>query len=173
MTAPTAHILGFPAATGRAKNAPPNRPRLSSGARTGATTRARLTARHCPAHTWHHRAGRNPKVVKATAGLFDGTGTPPAAGAGPLPVGKWSGEFANDVAQSCEFRRDGTATVTEPGRAAGATVTPLAGALLVVYEDDRVERWTPVGRRMVVEHWFPAAQFPTGVPVRGIADRAE
>jgi hypothetical protein len=69
-----------------------------------------------------------------------------------LPVGKWSVEIANGIAQACEFRRDGTATVAEPGRAAGARVTPLAGALLVVYEDDRVERWTPVGRRMVVEH---------------------
>ena len=29
---------------------------------------------------------------------------------------------------------------------------------------------SPVGKRMGVEHWFPAAQFPTGTPVRGIAD---
>ena len=88
----------------------------------------------------------------------------------PLPVGKWNVEFANGVAEKVEVKKDATATVTEPARTADGKVTSLQGAFLVVYDDDRVERWTPVGKRMVVEHWFPAAQFPNGTAVRGIAD---
>jgi hypothetical protein len=44
---------------------------------------------------------------------------------------------------------------------------------VIVCDDDRVERWTAVGQRMVVEHWFPAAQFPSGTPVLGIAEWAK
>ncbi len=44
------------------------------------------------------------------------------------------------------------------------------GSVVIVYQDDRVERWTPVGKRMVVEHWYPGAQFPSGTPVLGIAE---
>ena len=74
------------------------------------------------------------------------------------------------MVEKVEIKKDATATVTEPNRTANAKVTPLQCGLLIVYNDDRVERWTPVGKRMVVEHWFPAAQFPNGAPVRGIAD---
>jgi hypothetical protein len=87
-----------------------------------------------------------------------------------LPPGKWRVEFANGVVERVEVRRDATATVSEPARTSDGKVTPLQGAFLIVCDDDRVERWTPVGNRMVVEHWFPAAQFPAGNPVRGIAD---
>ena len=104
------------------------------------------------------------------------SGDPPAPlqpVAGPLPAGKWSVEFANGVVEKVEAKTDATVTVSEPGRTSGGKATALAGAILVVFEDDRVERWTAVGRRMVVEHWAPATQFPNGTPVRGIADRAE
>ncbi|MFL5340376.1 MAG: hypothetical protein ACJ8F7_09510 [Gemmataceae bacterium] len=103
-------------------------------------------------------------------------GDPPAqpmSAAGPLPAGKWSVEFANGVTERVEAKSDGTVAVSEPARSAGGKATALQGSVLLVYEDDRVERWPPVGRRMVVEHWFPAAQFPNGTPVRGIADHAE
>lgn len=46
------------------------------------------------------------------------------------------------------------------------------GLVVIVYQDGRVERWTPVGKRMVVEHWHPGAPFPSGTPVLGIADGA-
>jgi hypothetical protein len=91
----------------------------------------------------------------------------------PLPVGKWGVEFSNGVVERVEVRRDGTSTVSEPARTSDGKVTALQGTFLVVYDDDRVERWTPVGKRVVVEHWFPAAQFPNGTPVRGIADAAD
>src|SRR5262245_56349632 len=97
-------------------------------------------------------------------------GDPPQPVASPLPAGKWSVEFANGVIEMVVAREDATVRVSEPARAADGKATALAGAILVTFDDDRVERWTPVGKRMVVEHWFPAAQFPNGTPVRGIAD---
>jgi len=90
-----------------------------------------------------------------------------------LPAGKWRVEFANGVIESVVVKTDATAEVSEPARSSGGKVTTIAGTALVVFDDDRVERWTKVGSRMVVEHWFPAAQFPNGTHVRGIADIAE
>jgi hypothetical protein len=103
-------------------------------------------------------------------------GDPPALlrpVAGPLPAGNWTVEFANGVTERVEAKADATVSVSEPARSASGKATSLAGTVLIVFEDDRVERWTPVGRRMVVEHWYPAAQYPNGAPVRGIADHAE
>jgi hypothetical protein len=91
-----------------------------------------------------------------------------------LPVvGKWSVEFANGVRETCEVKSDGTSSVVEPLRSSPGKATVREKAVVIVSDDDRVERWTQVGRRMVVEHWFPASQFPAGTPVVGIADRAE
>jgi hypothetical protein len=98
-------------------------------------------------------------------------GTPaPADG---LPAGKWTAEFANGVVETCEIKKDGTTSVVEPRRTAGGKVTARDGAFVIACEDDRLERWTPVGKRMVVEHWFPASQVPVVTPVLGIAERAQ
>jgi len=94
----------------------------------------------------------------------------PAPQAGPL-AGRWVVEFANGVAELCEIGQDGAASVAEPRRSSGGKVTARDGAAVVVYDDDRVERWTPVGRRAVVEHWYPGSTFPSGAPVLGIARR--
>jgi hypothetical protein len=91
----------------------------------------------------------------------------------PLPVGKWTVEFANGVVEKVEVRKDGTATVTEPARASDGKVTVVPGAFLFVCEDGRVERWIPVGKRMVVEHWASVDQMPAGPPVKGIAETAD
>jgi hypothetical protein len=32
-------------------------------------------------------------------------------------------------------------------------------------------RWTAVGKRMVVKHWYPSSSYPCGKPVFGIAER--
>ena len=106
--------------------------------------------------------------------------TPP-----PLPaeyVGKWSVEFANGVKQTCEIRADWTASVKEPKRTSGGQAAFQGKALVVAYDDDRVERWTLVGKRLVVEHWPqsnplwaghpPLRPVPTSTPVLGIAERA-
>jgi hypothetical protein len=105
---------------------------------------------------------------------------PPARGGGPvppplpdpgLPVGKWRVEFANGVSQVCEIRPDGTASVMEPLRTSDGKATVKGGAVVLAFADDRVERWTPVGKRHVVEHWFPGSQVPAVTPVLGIAER--
>jgi hypothetical protein len=44
---------------------------------------------------------------------------------------------------------------------------------VILFEYDRVERWTVVGKRLVVEHWASSSQWPTSAPVLGIADRVE
>ena len=87
-----------------------------------------------------------------------------------MPVGKWSIEFSNGVVEKVEVKQDGTASVTEPNRSSAGKVTAVPGSFLFVCEDGRVERWTPVGRRMVVEHWASSDQFPNGTPVKGIAE---
>jgi uncharacterized protein (TIGR03067 family) len=88
-----------------------------------------------------------------------------------LPVGRWHVEFANGVAESCAIRTDGTAVVIEPQRTAEGKITSQDGSFLIACNDDRIERWTPVGRRMVVEHWFPIAKFPVAMAVPGIGER--
>jgi hypothetical protein len=89
-----------------------------------------------------------------------------------LPLGLWRIEFTNGVVESCDIQRDGTAVVNEAARSSrGRAATD--GAVMVRFDDDRIERWTPVGKRYVVEHWFPASQFPPAAPVLGIAERDE
>src|SRR6266849_2493157 len=95
---------------------------------------------------------------------------PPPAARPDIPVGKWNVEFTNGVKQVCEIGKDGAASVAEPLRTSGGKAVVKGSAVVIVYEDDRVERWTPVGKRLVVEHWFPASQFPTATPVLGIAE---
>jgi hypothetical protein len=95
---------------------------------------------------------------------------PPKDPEQPLPVGKWSVEFSNGVIEKVEIKKDGSASVTEPARTSDGKVTAVPGAFLFVCEDGRVERWTPVGKRIVVEHWASAEQMATGTSVKGIAE---
>jgi hypothetical protein len=88
------------------------------------------------------------------------------------PCSRWSVKFSNGVAEVCTIRNDGTASVAEPLRTSGGKWAVKGGVLVIACADDRIERWTPVGKRFVVEHWFPAAQMATGKPVLGIAGRA-
>lgn len=97
---------------------------------------------------------------------------PRGVAAGRIPAGQWKVVFVNGVVETCTIRKNGKASVVEPKRASDGKVTVKNGVAVLVFEDDRVERWTPVGRRMLVEHWFPGAQFPNGARVRGKAERA-
>ena len=90
-----------------------------------------------------------------------------------LPVGKWKVEFANGVIEECRIGNGGEAYVEEPRRRSGGNAVVQDGAVVVTFHDDRIERWTPVGRRFVVEHWFPASRLPTATPVLGIAEGTE
>jgi hypothetical protein len=89
-----------------------------------------------------------------------------------LPVGTWSIEFANGVTEVCEIQQDGTATLSEPVRLPGGKAVVHGGVVVIVFQPGQIQRWNPVGKRFVVEHWFPESQFPTAAAgVHGIADR--
>jgi hypothetical protein len=115
-----------------------------------------------------------PRLLFASHALFvfalDSAGNAPAPERG-LPTGEWSVEFANGVVETCEIRKDGTASESEPNRKSNGKAVDKDGAIVITFDDDRTERWTPVGKRMVVEHWYPSSQYPCGKPVLGIGDR--
>jgi hypothetical protein len=90
-----------------------------------------------------------------------------------LPVGKWNVEFTNGVTEVCVIGNGGWAVVDEPQRRSRGTVVVKGGSVVMTFNDDRIERWTSVGKRFVVEHWFPGSQFPTATPVLGIAERTK
>jgi hypothetical protein len=89
-----------------------------------------------------------------------------------LPVGRWRVEFTNGVTEVCVIGRGGVAIVDEPLRRARGRAEISGNSVVLTFQDDRIERWTPVGQRFVVEHWFPGSQFPTASPVLGIGERA-
>lgn len=88
-------------------------------------------------------------------------------------VGQWTVEFANGVSQTCKIREDGTASVIEPRRTSEGNAAFKDNLVVITFKDDVVERWTPVGKRFVVEFWFPGSGFPAASPLLGIADRAK
>src|SRR5262245_58019020 len=88
-----------------------------------------------------------------------------------IPAGRWKVEYANGVTEICDVQRDGTALVVEPVRIPGKAAVS-GPAVLMLFENGRAQRWTPVGSRFVVEHWFPGTQFPTtAAGVLGVAER--
>jgi RNA polymerase sigma factor (sigma-70 family) len=90
-----------------------------------------------------------------------------------LPVGEWDVEFTNGVTEKVFFSSDKTVKAVEKNRTAVGRATAKDEAIVVTYADDRVERWTRSGKRMAVEHWFPANRYPNGRPVLGIAERRD
>jgi hypothetical protein len=94
-----------------------------------------------------------------------------APSAGGLPQGKWQVDFANGVIESCEFRADHSVAVAEPQRTSAGRMEIDNGNVIIVFDDDRLERWTAVGKSYVVEHWFPSSRLPKAAPVVGIAER--
>jgi hypothetical protein len=95
----------------------------------------------------------------------------------PLPrrnllLGQWTVTFSNGVVQTSRLRMDGTASVVEPNRSSDGKTAARDGVTVIRFADDRVERWTVRGKRVVVEHWFPASQYPAGRSVVGVARRS-
>ena len=86
-------------------------------------------------------------------------------------AGRWSVEFANGVVETCELRADGGASVAEPARASGGKSRVVGAALVITFEDGRVERWKVGSAGVAVEHWSPASRYPSGPSVRGTARR--
>ena len=92
--------------------------------------------------------------------------------AAKLPVGKWNVEFTNGVIEVFAIGSGGEATVEEPQRRSIGVAAVKEGCIVITCDDDRIERWTPVGKRFVVEHWFPGSRQAAEAPVLGIAERA-
>lgn len=111
----------------------------------------------------------------------DSSGKMPAHAAVPRhpveaawPVGNWNVEFANGVKEVCDvftYDGEGHAIVDEPLRRSRGLVASHGPSFVLTFNDNRVERWTPVGARYIVEHWFPGSEMLTATPVLGIADR--
>ena len=92
------------------------------------------------------------------------------AAAGELPAGKWRVEYASGVTEACMVNKEGWAIVTEPVRIVGRAAVS-GNSILLLFENGRAQRWTPVGKRFVVEHWFPGDKFPTmAASTLGIAE---
>jgi hypothetical protein len=89
-----------------------------------------------------------------------------------IPAGKWRVEFTNGVIQTCEIASDGTAKVREPLRTSPGKAVLQDGAVIITFDDNRVERWTQIGKKLVVEHWCPASAYPAERPVLGIAEQS-
>ena len=86
-------------------------------------------------------------------------------------AGKWVVKFANGVVETFEVRTDGTDSVVEPARSSGGKTAAKGNAVVITFEDDRVERWSVAGASVTVEHWFPASRYPAGPSVPGTAQR--
>jgi hypothetical protein len=88
-------------------------------------------------------------------------------------VGKWTVTFANGVVETCDVRANWTVSASEPKRSADGKAEVKGNALVITFADDRVERWTTVDKRVVVEHFFPGAEFPAGARVLGIGGASQ
>ncbi len=88
-----------------------------------------------------------------------------------FPTGSWKIVFTNGVNELCEIHLDGTATVKEPLRSADGTVKAIDASYQIDFTDNRVERWTRIGNRFVVEHWTSGPGIERSAPVLGIAER--
>jgi hypothetical protein len=109
---------------------------------------------------------------------------PLSVGNDPLPVGglmafagAWTVQFSNGVMENATIDVGGAASVIEPLRSSPGRIAAagpgFGDSFIIAFDDDRTERWTKVGERMVVEHWCPSAAFPSGDRVLGIAEPAE
>jgi hypothetical protein len=57
-----------------------------------------------------------------------------------LPAGEWNVEFTNGVIETCEIRKDGTASESEPNRKSDGKAVDKDGKTVVAFDDDRTER---------------------------------
>ena len=104
--------------------------------------------------------------------LFADGARPRPAAPESLPSGKYRVEFLNGVVEVCHFEKENVSE-SEPARSSGGKATVKDGAAVLTFEDDRTERWTPAGKRWLVEHWCPSSAYPAAKPVLGIAEREE
>lgn len=87
------------------------------------------------------------------------------------PLGKWQIEFSNKVVEICQIEASGEVFVDEARRLSAGKAVQKGEVTVISFADNRLERWTPVGNRFVVEHWAQGNQLPVTAPVLGIAER--
>lgn len=112
-------------------------------------------------------------------GLFAALSVPLLLGAAPRlktpdpahPVGQWRITFTNGVIETCQINPDGSAAEAEPLRSSPGKWKEVDGAVVVTFDDDRLERWKKNADQWQVEHWCPVGAYPAGPPVVGIAKR--
>jgi hypothetical protein len=80
--------------------------------------------------------------------------------------------FSNGVTEICNIGNGRESFVEEPRRSSNGLATVEGKSIVIQWHDDRLERWTPVGERFVVEHWYPGTRLPITAAVLGIAERA-
>lgn len=90
-----------------------------------------------------------------------------------LPVGQWQVTFAEGMTGTWTIKQDEANSVVKDKWSFAKKPVAQDGAFVIRYDDRHVERWTRVGGRMVVERWPAAAQFPSGKPLLGIADKRQ
>ena len=107
------------------------------------------------------------------AGEAAAAAKPPTAPAPmKIPVGNWKVDFSNGVSQICDILASGKVTVVQPQRTSDGKAESKNGAVEIRYEDDRAERWSMDGAKVVVEHWHPISAMADGKPpVVGVANR--
>jgi hypothetical protein len=81
--------------------------------------------------------------------------------------------FENGVIETCDIDTAGSASEKEPLRSGTGQAERVGNGFVIKFSDDRTERWTAVGGRMVVEHWCPSPEYPDGPRVLGIAERTQ
>ena len=99
------------------------------------------------------------------------TGVDPWPQDAPAWGGTWWTRFDNGVSQRMVLAGNTCRGGNNHGWSSKGKLDHDDGRIIITYEDDRLERWTPIGHRMVVEHWHPASAYPDTKPVVGIAER--
>lgn len=87
-------------------------------------------------------------------------------------VGHWKIEFTNGITQQYVIQDDQSVSVSSSNskRSSRGRMEVTKNECRIAFEDDRAERWTRVGDRVIVEHWFPASKSPKVQPVLGIGE---
>jgi len=102
---------------------------------------------------------------------FDMVVRTPKPRADGLPVGEWKVTFSDKVTGMWTIKQDEAHSIIKDKRHFAKKPTVQNGAVVIRFDDDHVERWTPVGQQMVVEHWSSADKFPSERALLGIAEQ--
>jgi len=82
-------------------------------------------------------------------------------------AGKWKVRYATGSIRHYIFAPGGHVHFTDENRNGR-----LANGVLD-FNDDRAERITPAGDRLLVEHFNPKETFPNGIPLLGVAEKEQ